>query len=82
MRVKNYFKVYKNGVYLGQTKGASLREAKASIRSGCLTGGAVPGTIRIGTHIGEWRRIHINGYRYSTTTGVTLEFVRFGRESQ
>jgi len=77
--LKNYFKVYRNGVFVGETKSASLKEAKESIRQGILIGGAVPGTIRIGTHMGEWQRV-VNGYRYFTTVGVTIEFVRFAKE--
>ena len=78
--MKNYFKVYRNGQFLGETMTASKKEAQASIRSGCLLGGIAPGTINIGTHMGQWQR-KINGYYYHTTVGVTIDFVRFGRAS-
>lgn len=68
--MKNYFKVYRNGEYKGDTFTASLREAKQWIREG---------KVFIGTHMGEWKRT-VNGYRYHTTVGTTIEFVRFGRE--
>lgn len=72
MRIKNYFKVYKNGILIGQTDSASKKDAIKFKNNG--------GNVFIGTHMGEWRRAP-TGYRYHTTTGVTLDFVKFGRES-
>lgn len=71
MTTKNYFKVYRNCIHCGNTESASKKEAASFIRKG---------KVSIGTHMGEWRK-HVNGYSYHTTVGVTVEFVRFGRES-
>lgn len=68
--LKNYFKVYKNGNYITNMPDASLKSAKRFIKSG---------GVFIGTHMGEWKRA-VNGYRYHTTTGATVEFVRFAKE--
>lgn len=67
--MKNYFRVFRNGRLIGETSSASLKEARTFIRQGKVT---------IGTHMGQWRRIH-NGYLYETTVGVNVEFVRYGR---
>jgi len=68
--MRNYFKVYRNGVYSGDTDSASKANCKKFIREG---------KVSIGTHMGEWR-LSPTGYRYHTTVGVTLDFVRFGRD--
>ena len=66
----NYFKIYRNGKYMGDTQTASLKECKYVIRRGLII---------THTHMGEWRRMP-TGYAYLTTTGVTVDFVRFGRD--
>jgi hypothetical protein len=71
-RLKNYFRIYRNGNLVGETHGASLKEAKSIVRTG---------KVSIGTHMGEWRRAP-TGYRYHTTVGVTVDFVRFARPYQ
>lgn len=68
--MKNYFKVYRNGQLVGETNSASMAAARRFIKEGKVT---------IGTHMGEWRR-RVQGYTYNTTVGVTVEFVRFGRD--
>lgn len=68
MRIKNYFKIYYNGEYRGDTFSASLKQCKQWIK------GAI-----VSTHMGEWKR-RPTGYAYFTTTGVTVDFVRFGKE--
>lgn len=70
--MRNYFKVYRNGNYVTDLPNASLKTCKSFIRSG---------GVFIGTHMGEWQR-KVNGYYYHTTTGVTVDFVRFGREAK
>lgn len=67
--MRNYFKVYRNGILVGETESASKKNAIRFMREG---------RVKIGTHMGEWRR-KVNGYLYETTVGVTVDFVRFGR---
>lgn len=69
MRLRKYFKAYRNGVYVGDTEFASIREARKFVRDG---------KVMIGTHMGQWVRT-IRGYRYETTVGVTVDFVRFAK---
>lgn len=69
MRTKNYFKIYNNGKYLGDTQSASLKECRRYIRDNFYH-----------THMGEWKK-RPTGYLYATTIGSYIDFVRFGKEA-